>query len=113
MWSGEMAENDEARLEIEWVEMVYNTSGPVTDYESRRSRMKLKRAEEECAVMCTVDEGGNSTIVNGGYLPTTSAAARVTTLWKGTNDKEFIVATTIGALVSAVLYIIDTRPFVL
>lgn len=115
VWSGEMQPLHEARLEIEWVEMVFN----VSDESPSRSRSKTRRrllrrasqaAGDDCRVVCTVDDAGATGILNGGIQsPRPSAAGpRNSTLWSGTDDRQFIIATAIGATVAAVLYIIDT-----
>ncbi|KAF2813345.1 concanavalin A-like lectin/glucanase [Mytilinidion resinicola] len=46
-WTGEMAQGGSAVLVLEWVEAVFNTSGPV--------KGPGKRAEGKCGVVCRVD----------------------------------------------------------
>lgn len=68
VWSGGMAGGGEAGLEIQWVEMVFNTSGPVDGLVTgaRRARRwwwwrgrggegREKRGVGGCRVPCTVD----------------------------------------------------------
>jgi len=59
VWAGNMTVGDEARLEVEWVEMVYNTSGPILD---------SKRSTKSCDKVCNVD-ANKDTIVNGFQSP--------------------------------------------
>lgn len=120
MWSGEMQPLDEARLEIEWVEMVFNISDESPSRSKFKTRRRLRRRatqaaaddydDDDCSVVCTVDDAGATGILNGGIQsPRLSAAGpRNSTLWSGTDDRQFIIATAIGATVAAVLYIIDT-----
>jgi hypothetical protein len=53
-----MTVGDEARLEVEWVEMVYNTSGPI---------LNDKRSTKSCHKVCTVDDNSMESVVDGGY----------------------------------------------
>lgn len=61
VWSGGMGVGGEAGLEIQWVEMVFNTSGPVGGTTERRwwrdggGWRKERRGEGGCRVPCTVD----------------------------------------------------------
>jgi beta-glucanase (GH16 family) len=111
MWSGEMAENSEARLEIEWMEMAFNISD---DGSPSRSRAKSRRntSRLDCAVECAVDDGGKGALHSRDYplsdTPSSSSARRNSTMWSGTDDREFMIATAIGATVAVVLYIVDT-----
>lgn len=108
VWSGNMSVNCQALLEIEWVEMVFNVSGPVdsSDYDSNSRKPKVRRQNTGCITPCSVDENGESRILTGGYT-TTSAGTRNSTMWTGTSDREFVIATAMGAAVAVVLYMID------
>ncbi|KAF8540255.1 concanavalin A-like lectin/glucanase domain-containing protein [Trichophaea hybrida] len=109
IWSGEMAENREARMEIEWVEIVFNTSDSGLP---SRSTAKFRRSTSrlDCKVECTVDVSGEGTLYPRDHKPmdTPSSARRNSTLWSGTDDRDFMIATAIGATVAVVLYIVDT-----
>ncbi|KAI9721978.1 MAG: hypothetical protein M1812_001936 [Candelaria pacifica] len=65
-WTGKMRVGGSAELQIQWIDMVFNTSGPVTgppgattkkrDVATLSSRlMRRKRAETPCKVACAVD----------------------------------------------------------
>lgn len=56
-WTGNMSIYDEAFLQIQWIELVYNTSG---DYAGGKRDLE-KRKEKGCKVVCGVDEGVNVT----------------------------------------------------
>lgn len=57
-WTGEMSIGGFARLEIEWVEAVFNTSGPVYGPGSQGEKLadwnEQKRAAP-CKVVCRID----------------------------------------------------------
>ena len=58
-WSGNMTVGEAAYLEIQWIEMVFNTSGPATGYhaednDSTSSKSK-KRRSGGCDTICAVD----------------------------------------------------------
>lgn len=60
-WSGEMEVGESAEFQIQWIELVFNTSGPVEgapdpEYEEYGKRSLVKRGGEEgCKVVCKVD----------------------------------------------------------
>lgn len=111
VWSGEMQPQHEARLEIEWIEMVYNISDESPSRSGSKTRRRRRAAAAAgCRVVCTVDGAGANGILNGGVQnpAPSSAGPRNSTLWSGTDDRQFIIATAIGATVAAVLYIVDT-----
>jgi len=59
VWSGEMKVGAEARLEIQWMEMAFNTSGPAegpVDDGENAARRRFKRAET-CVNVCTLGDG--------------------------------------------------------
>jgi hypothetical protein len=59
-WSGNMTEGDSAEFQIQWIELIFNTSGPVegaAKQDSKRSVDLLgKREEKGCEVVCKVDD---------------------------------------------------------
>ncbi|KAK7429912.1 hypothetical protein QQZ08_003534 [Neonectria magnoliae] len=60
-WSGNMSMNNEARQEIQWIEVLYNT----TD----KNVVEQKRDEETCKRVCSIDksdDAGKSTVLSGG-----------------------------------------------
>lgn len=96
VWSGEMGVGGEAGLQIQWIEMVFNTSGPVTGPPGattprRRSadgvgKVGERRGERGCRVPCTVDgvrrvgwpEYAGGGAVLGGYVAVNEDRARGT-----------------------------------
>jgi len=44
-----------AYLEIQWIDMVFNTSGPAMGYEERRRRRNLEPRSNGCGTVCAVD----------------------------------------------------------
>lgn len=62
-WTGVMDVGNEAALQLQWIEVVYNTSGDYTGYQKRDSigsRGILEKRKKKkilgCAVVCSVDE---------------------------------------------------------
>ncbi|KAI0526255.1 glycoside hydrolase family 16 protein [Xylaria bambusicola] len=60
-WSGNMTVGSEAYLQIQWIEMVYNTTGDEKTTDKRdsdavQSLWNVKRAEEGCQNICSIDE---------------------------------------------------------
>ncbi|KAM0272545.1 hypothetical protein ACHAQH_008681 [Verticillium albo-atrum] len=69
-WTGKMVVNDEAYLQIQWIEMVFNATD--TDDASEKKRRQLTRSsgsgpygnfvrrdgDERCKVVCSIDESG-------------------------------------------------------
>lgn len=53
-WSGNMTIGEAAYLEIQWIEMVFNTSGPATGYDVGNSKAKRRRSGG-CGTVCAVD----------------------------------------------------------
>ncbi|KAL7268913.1 hypothetical protein RUND412_008442 [Rhizina undulata] len=81
IWSGNMTEGETAFMEIQWIEMVYNTSGPASGYvessgSSSKAKMKRDLDDRQCEVVCVVDgvseagvpEGSAGTTVVGWTL---------------------------------------------
>lgn len=56
-WSGNMSVGGQAVLQIQWVEMVFNTSGAREGYagEQKRAVMWEKRADKGCKTICRID----------------------------------------------------------
>lgn len=56
-WSGNMSVGGQVQFAIEWIEMVFNVSGPLSgDRETRRDvRSLVERRPKSCRVGCTVD----------------------------------------------------------
>ncbi|KAF2267091.1 concanavalin A-like lectin/glucanase [Lojkania enalia] len=58
-WSGNMSVGDSAEFQIQWIELVFNTSGPVegpdNGYNKRSVDLLEKREEKGCEVVCKVD----------------------------------------------------------
>jgi hypothetical protein len=52
-WSGEMKVGDSAEFQIMWVEMVFNTSGPVEGVQNYLEKRKKK--SKRCEVVCKID----------------------------------------------------------
>ncbi|KAH7054470.1 concanavalin A-like lectin/glucanase domain-containing protein [Macrophomina phaseolina] len=61
-WSGNMSVNGSAELQIQWIELVFNTSGPVEGPggENAGAGRLVKRKGKRCDVVCRVD-GVNKT----------------------------------------------------
>ncbi|TVY24250.1 hypothetical protein LHYA1_G007020 [Lachnellula hyalina] len=62
VWTGNMSTYDEAFLQIQWVEVVFNTSGPYVGPTDKRGMVKRKGEKEKgCKVVCGIDEKVNIT----------------------------------------------------
>ncbi|KAI1175994.1 glycoside hydrolase family 16 protein [Nemania sp. FL0916] len=77
-WSGNMTVGDAAYLQIQWIEVVYNSTGneKTTDKRSEsmaRSQLDVKRAEGHCKNICSIDD----TPTLGTPVLIQSAASRV------------------------------------
>ncbi|KAI9166621.1 Beta-glucanase [Paramyrothecium foliicola] len=67
-WSGNMSTYDEAFMQIQWIEMVFNTTGHVDDenhQESRRAAGTVGQIVPRddnggCGVVCSIDETGKT-----------------------------------------------------
>jgi beta-glucanase (GH16 family) len=57
-WTGNMSVYDEAYLQVQWVEVVYNTSDPAVE---RDEGLENRRETSGCEVACSVDESVNVT----------------------------------------------------
>ncbi|ESZ90415.1 glycoside hydrolase family 16 protein [Sclerotinia borealis F-4128] len=56
-WTGNMSLFDEAFLQFQWIEIVYNTSG---EYAGSKRELETRK-DKGCQVVCGVDEGVNVT----------------------------------------------------
>ncbi|PSN72690.1 concanavalin A-like lectin/glucanase [Corynespora cassiicola Philippines] len=57
-WSGNMTVGDSAEFQIQWIELVFNTSGPVEGApggDKKRSVELFKRKDKHCKNVCKVD----------------------------------------------------------
>jgi beta-glucanase (GH16 family) len=61
LWTGPMQVYDEAYLQIQWIEMVYNTSGPYLGADTRKRDVLEKRKTPGCQAVCSVDNEVNVT----------------------------------------------------
>ncbi|KAH0602377.1 uncharacterized protein H6S33_008716 [Morchella sextelata] len=78
VWSGNMTVGDTAYMEIEWVEMAFNTSGP----DDLSARDLHKRADKPaCQTMCTID--GVQVVGNPEIAAAASVAVKYTMLFGG------------------------------
>lgn len=67
IWTGNMSLYDQAYLQIQWIESVYNTSGPVAgsgqkrDVEGMGGVLEKRKGTPGCKVVCSIDERVNVT----------------------------------------------------
>lgn len=64
VWTGNMSTFDQAFMQIQWMQMVFNTSGPYAGNTRRKrdgmSEVLVERKEKKvkrCGVVCSVDDG--------------------------------------------------------
>lgn len=99
VWSGSMKVDGKAYLQIQWIEMVFNTSGPVTGPPSTTtpkrwlgpiSKPLEKRKGDGCKNLCTVDgvktvgfpeRNGKSAASEAAPGPTVTVAGRGVFAW--------------------------------
>jgi len=60
-WTGVMDAGNEAQLQIQWIEMVYNISGEYSGYQKRDSTgsngiLEKRKKHHGCAVVCSIDD---------------------------------------------------------
>ncbi|EPE33346.1 Concanavalin A-like lectins/glucanase [Glarea lozoyensis ATCC 20868] len=89
-WTGNMSTFDEAFLQIQWIELVYNTSGPYGGSGAKKRDTddigfsgpleKRKKKQQGCKVVCSIDEQVNVT-GTPAVLSNNTAAAPLG--WKG------------------------------
>ncbi|KAF2018924.1 glycoside hydrolase family 16 protein [Aaosphaeria arxii CBS 175.79] len=71
-WSGNMSKGDSAELQIQWIEMTFNTSGPVGGpgggtHDKRGKGLMEKRKAKGCETVCKIDgvkETGHPEVVS-------------------------------------------------
>lgn len=68
-WSGDMVQGESAEFQIQWIEMTFNTSGPVGGPKGKRDMEALeKRGKSKgCEIVCKIDDvetTGNPEIVS-------------------------------------------------
>jgi hypothetical protein len=61
LWTGPMQIYDEAFLQIQWIELVYNTSGPYLGADARKREVLEKKETSVCQAVCSVDDQVNVT----------------------------------------------------
>lgn len=66
VWTGNMSLYDEAYLQIQWIELVYNTSGAYggskrSDQTSYRGALERRKGTPGCRAVCSIDEKVNVT----------------------------------------------------
>ncbi|KAI6783938.1 Beta-glucanase-like protein [Emericellopsis cladophorae] len=56
-WSGNMSVYDEAYLQIQWIEMIYNTTDGVEASKKRSASLSVRDDDDEgCTAVCSIDE---------------------------------------------------------
>jgi len=83
-WTGNMSLYDEAYLQIQWIEVVYNTSGPYAGTSKRdvlgsAGFLEKRKGTPGCKVVCSVDEHVNVTGTPALLYNNTGMASR----WRG------------------------------
>ncbi|APA06083.1 hypothetical protein SS1G_01485 [Sclerotinia sclerotiorum 1980 UF-70] len=92
-WTGNMSLYDEAFLQVQWIELVYNTSG---DYAGSKRELE-NRKSKGCKVVCGVDEGVNITGTPAVLINNTNAG---TMGWKeGTGSMGWVPVVVVGLAV--------------
>lgn len=85
-WTGAMPVYDEAYLQIQWIEMVYNTTRGADDEDEDDGKKRTRRVkredddDEQCSVVCSIDgdQAGVPTLMweSAGSRSTSSASGR-------------------------------------
>ncbi|KAG6041363.1 hypothetical protein E4U41_004773 [Claviceps citrina] len=57
-WSGNMSVGDEASLQIQWIEILYNTTEQTT--EGKRDATTADAARQGCGVVCSIDDSSET-----------------------------------------------------
>lgn len=78
-WTGDMSVYDQAYLQIQWIQMVYNTSGPVTGSQKRDQigeggALEKRGGTPGCRAVCSIDEQVNITGTPAFLYNSTSVA---------------------------------------
>ncbi|KAF7557787.1 hypothetical protein G7Z17_g423 [Cylindrodendrum hubeiense] len=117
VWVGNMTLNGEAYMQIQWIEMVYNISETESDSKRKRhldrrsslslrdfgpqgklQRHKRDSPENECRMVCSIDEGGG--------------AGAVTWLWgNSTAPRVFVGESFGGAVIFLTAWVIGLTAF--
>ncbi|KAI0902290.1 glycoside hydrolase family 16 protein [Annulohypoxylon nitens] len=66
-WTGNMSVATEARIQIQWIELVYNTTG--SSSQKRDSTGFFAKRDDGCANVCSIDETtktGTAVLIQGG-----------------------------------------------
>ncbi|RDL38713.1 Concanavalin A-like lectin [Venustampulla echinocandica] len=87
-WTGNMSLHDQAYLQIQWIELAYNTSGPYTGSGARKRNegygsegaLVKRKGTPGCKAVCSVDEEINTTGTPALLWNNTSLAPLA---WKG------------------------------
>jgi beta-glucanase (GH16 family) len=82
-WTGNMSVYDQAYLQIQWMEVVYNTSGPVNGTQKRNpwgSILEQRKSSPGCKVVCGIDE---QVSVTGTPVIISNNTAMAPLGWKG------------------------------
>ncbi|UNI14008.1 hypothetical protein JDV02_000692 [Purpureocillium takamizusanense] len=82
-WSGNMSVGGESKLQVQWLEMVFNTTA---DHDAADKKAKhQKRATARCKVVCSIDEtnrtGTAAKLWEGAAAARPSSTAGTTLLW--------------------------------
>ncbi|KAK7535909.1 concanavalin A-like lectin/glucanase domain-containing protein [Phyllosticta citribraziliensis] len=95
-WSGNMTEGDAAEFHVQWVQMVFNTSGPRAgpDADSKRKRRSHKAAQG-CSTICRVDGVEAVGYPEVAYVSTGGAASVVCR-----HGAVWLVVAAVGALLA-------------
>ncbi|POR38748.1 Uncharacterized protein TPAR_01063 [Tolypocladium paradoxum] len=90
-WSGNMSVGGEAKLQIQWIEMVYNTTDKGVQSQSRSDgdhlgprRLARRDGGNNCRVVCSIDETnetGTAAKLWEGAAPRVSAGGQMVWLW--------------------------------
>lgn len=79
-WSGNMSVGDSAEFQIQWIEMTFNTSGPVEGPKGGTNKRDVEKREEHCKIVCKIDDVkamGTPEVVNISV----GAAASISVSW--------------------------------
>lgn len=103
-WSGNMTVGGQVLMGIEWIEMVFNTSGPVTGPPGATTSKRHHKQDTGCKTVCTIDD-----VANVGFPEvvsvsnSTSAAARFPRIGGGGSSTAVVV---VSALIGAVVMVL-------
>ncbi|KAH8656611.1 glycoside hydrolase family 16 protein [Tricladium varicosporioides] len=91
-WTGNMSTFDQAYLQIQWMELAYNTSGPYTTNAKRDEHgsfgvLEKRKGTPGCQVVCAIDEKVNVTGTPAVLYNSTGTAPLG---WKGEGMKSMV-----------------------